>query len=98
MREQRETGQENALAIAVDALAFLAEDPLLLSRFLALSGLDAHELRDAALDPAFFAGLLDFFLAHERTLEAFCARSHVAPQAVVQARAALSQGYGAIPD
>ena len=87
---------EGARALAIDALGFLAGDPVLMNRFLQLSGLEAHELRMAAADPAFFAGLLDFILADERTLTAFAAETAIAPASVGRAREALSGHYGGV--
>jgi gamma-glutamylcysteine synthetase len=87
-------GPEAALAIGVKALEFLAGDPVHLHRFLDLSGLDVGQLRAAAAQPAFFAGLLDFLLAHEPTLLAFAADADLSPAAVMAARQTLSQSFG----
>ncbi|MFD2237692.1 DUF3572 domain-containing protein [Aureimonas populi] len=89
--------QQDAESVAIEALGFLAGDAALLSRFLALSGLEANDLRAAASDPAFFAGLLDFFLAHEGTLNAFAAASAIAPERVAAARRALGGRYEDVP-
>ncbi|WP_185982869.1 DUF3572 domain-containing protein [Aureimonas mangrovi] len=86
---------DDGLATGVAALQFLAGDPDLTNRFLSLSGLEAHELREAATQPAFFAGLLDFMLADERTLLSFCESAQLRPDAVVSARTHLSRSYGA---
>lgn len=88
-------GPEAAEAIGVKALQFLASDPAQLHRFLDLSGLQPQELRAAASEPAFFAGLLDFLLGHEPTLLAFAAEADVAPEDVAAARAILGAAYGA---
>jgi hypothetical protein len=77
-------------ALAVKVLAWLANDPDLLSRFLALSGLSAGELRRAAGDPGFDAGLLDFVMAHEPTLIAFCEANDLKPETVAAAWARIS--------
>jgi hypothetical protein len=84
-----------AEAVGVKALQFLAADPVQLHRFLDLSGLQPQELRAAAADPAFFAGLLDFLLGHEPTLLAFAAEADVAPEDVARAREALGSTFGA---
>jgi hypothetical protein len=57
----------------------------MLGRFLALSGTRPDRLRQAIRDPAFMAGMLDFLMAHEPTLMAFCAASGTEPEAVVRA-------------
>jgi hypothetical protein len=86
---------EFAETIGVKALQFLAADPVQLHRFLDLSGLQPQELRAAAADPAFFAGLLDFLLGHEPTLLAFAGEADVAPEDVARAREALGAAFGA---
>ena len=64
MREEAET-------VAVKALSFVAADPELLQRFLAITGIEAHAVRRAASEPGFLAGVLQFILAHEPTLMRF---------------------------
>lgn len=79
-----------ASAISIDVLSFLSESPDLLQRFLQLSGLEAHQVRSAAGDPAFFVSLLDFVLAHEPTLLSFSAHADLPPERVVEARRLLA--------
>lgn len=83
-------GREEATALAIDALGFLAGDPDRLSRFLALTGLEAHELRAAASEPSFFVALLDFILADEATVLDFAASSSIRPERIGEARRALA--------
>jgi len=71
-------------------LGWLATDPDMLSRFLALSGLRADQLRSAIDDPGFLAGLLDFIMGHEPTLMAFCQETDTRPEEVVAAWHKLS--------
>ena len=85
---------EAALAIGVQALEFLAADPVQLYRFLDLSGLDVSQIRAAAANPAFFAGLLDFLLGHEPTLLAFAAQAELSPASVGAARETLAHAFG----
>ena len=91
------TNPEEASAIGVKALQFLAGDPVQLHRFLDLSGLGAGQLRAAAAQPAFFAGLLDFLLGHEATLLAFAAEAGLTPEAIVSARDSLGVSFGPAP-
>ena len=63
---------DDAQALAINTLAFLAGDQDLLSRFLALTGISVDEVRAAAGEPGFLAGVLQFYLAHEPTLMRFC--------------------------
>lgn len=84
--------QEQAEAVAIQALAFIASDPQLLPRFLALTGIEAADIRHAAQEPGFLAGVLQFILAHEPTLLAFSDASGIAPQAVADAHQNLPFG------
>ncbi len=91
MREAA-NGNEQAEALAVRALGFIASDPELLPRFLAITGIEASEVRLAAREPGFLAGVLQFILAHEPTLMRFAEESGIAPSAVAAARRALPGG------
>ena len=83
---------EEAQAVAVKALTFIASDPQLLPRFLALTGIEPGEIRQAAREPGFLAGVLQFVLAHEPTLMAFSEASSIPPQDVGAAHKALPFG------
>lgn len=76
--------------VAIDILAWLAQEPEYLGRFLALTGADPGSVRSAAQDPAFLAGLVEFLMGHEPTLMEFCKATGTAPVAVVRAHHALS--------
>ena len=79
--------------IAVAVLTWLAGEPDMLSRFLALTGLDASSLRAMSGNRGFKAGLLEFVLAHQPSLMAFSAHSGIAPEAVAAAWEKLG-GHG----
>ena len=83
-----------AEAVAIEALAFIASDEKLLPRFLAITGIEAHAIRQAAREPGFMAGVLDFLLAHEPTLIEFCEASGRKPETIMAARRALPVGDG----
>ena len=72
-------------ATAVAVLAWLANEPEMLSRFLSLSGVQPQQLRQAVNDPSFLAGMLEFLMQHEPTLMAFCSATETKPEDVVQA-------------
>nr|WP_156392599.1 DUF3572 domain-containing protein [Rhizobium sp. Root482] len=78
--------EETAIAI----LAWLANEPELLGRFLALTGTDPASLRHAAADPGFLAGVVDFLMGHEPTLLSFCEATGTPPEQVVRTHAVLS--------
>lgn len=91
MTENRQK-QENAEALAIRALGFIAADPDLLPRFLAITGIDASAIRQAAREPGFLAGVLQFIAAHEPTLMRFSEESGTPPQDVGTALQALPFG------
>lgn len=82
----------NGEDIAIRALVWVAGNEEMLRRFLDLSGIDASQIRAAAREPAFLAGVLNFILAHEPTLEAFAAAEKLHPSSVATALASLPGG------
>lgn len=85
-------GDVDAGAMAVSALAFLAGDADRLGRFLAVSGVDPRQVRAVAARVDFQAGLLDYLLADEPLLMAFCVETGTRPEDVPRARRALAPG------
>src|SRR4026209_2102826 len=59
---------EVAEVLAVQALGFIAEDEERLGRFLALTGMGPAEIRTAARDRHFLAGVLDYLCGDEDLL------------------------------
>lgn len=66
--------------IALKALGFLARDQDRFSRFLALSGVDLGDIRAAAQNPEFLAGLLNHLLQDESLLLTFTAEQELDPR------------------
>ena len=87
-----------AEAIAIHALSFLANDPKLLDRFLRMTGIEVDSIRAATSQPGFFAGLLDFLIAHEPTLLEFTAAADLLPEDVLAARHALGGQWDSVSD
>lgn len=83
---------ESAESVAISALGFVAADPVLLPRFLGITGIEAAFIRDAAREPGFLAGVLRFILAHEPTLLEFSERSGTPPATIAAALRALPLG------
>jgi hypothetical protein len=81
--------RDAADALAVAALAFLASDPERLGRFLAVTGIGPGQLREAARDEGFLAGVLDHFCGDERLLLDFARANGIEPAEIERARAAL---------
>ena len=88
-RGNRALSQDDAEALAIAALGFLADDPERLSRFLALSGLTAESLRRAAAAPGFLGAVLDHLEGDDRLLVAFAAQQNCDPAQIARARTLL---------
>jgi len=84
--------REAAEALAVQALNYVAQDPVRLARFLALSGLEAGSIRAAAAESGFLAGVLSHLGDDETLLRAFAADAGIAPAEVDRARRILAGG------
>jgi hypothetical protein len=94
--ERSDTNADAASAIAIEALSWLAGEPDRLQRFLAISGLGPHNLREAARNPGFLGAVLDYFAGNETLLVAFADESGRQPQEVAAAHARLG-GPSAAP-
>ncbi len=86
----RPVSRDEAESLAIEALGFLAGDPELLSRFLALTGIAPESLRAAAAQPGFLGGVLAFVAGHENTLTDFAAAAGKTPETVAAAHRALN--------
>ena len=83
------TGKILGESTAIAALGFLAAEESRLERFLALSGLGPHNLRQAAADPGFLAAVLDYVAGDEALLVAFAAQEGMNPADFARARDSL---------
>jgi hypothetical protein len=90
LRKSPHTPREVAEIVAVQALSFLAGDPVRLGRFLAESGIGPDTLRSAASNPRFLAHVLDFILRDDATVKAFAAASDLHPTNIAAAHQVLS--------
>src|SRR5262245_45587573 len=81
--------REMAETIAAQGLAFLAAEPQRLARFLALTGLEAAELRARIGAAEVLAAVLSFLAADESLLLTFAANGNVAPETIAAALAVL---------
>ena len=89
--------RESAEMLAIQALSFIAEDPERLGRFLAITGLEAQSLRDAAREPNFLLGVLDHLAGDERLLTEFATQHELTPDVVTRARDTLAGARPATP-
>ena len=80
---------EQAEIVALKALTFLAQSPDELDRFVALAGIVPADLRARADEPELLAAVMDFLLADDKRLTAFCESLGLEPKAVHVARRAL---------
>ncbi len=78
--------------IAIDALGYIASEPELMQRFLDLTGIEADGIRQAAAQPGFFVGVLDFLLANENDVVDFSHATGTPLEAVQIARDKLDGG------
>jgi hypothetical protein len=81
--------REAAESLAIQALAYIAAEPEQLGRFLALTGIGPEQIREAARESHFLAGVLDHVLGDERLLLAFAASAAVDPAEIARARTVL---------
>ncbi len=79
--------------LAIQALAFIAEEPERLGAFLAATGLEAAAIRTAAREPGFLAGVLEHMLADENLVLAFADSAGIDPARIARARAAIGKRW-----
>ena len=82
--------RDAAEAIAISGLQRLAGDDDLLMRFCNLTGILANEMREAATEPHFLVGVLDFYLAHEPDLLDWAQADNIDPEQISSARYTLA--------
>lgn len=89
MKAHRSASREAAETLAIQALGFLAGEPERLAAFLAVTGIASEDIRAAAREPGFLAGVLDHMLGDENLLIAFADGAGIDPSGVARARHAL---------
>ncbi len=75
--------------LAIQALAFIAEEPERLNLFLGVTGIPLAEIRTAARGPGFLAGVLEHMLGNESLLIAFALSAGIDPAEVARAHGAI---------
>lgn len=80
---------DQADALSLKALAFLASDENRLGRFLTATGIQLDDLRAKADDRHTLSAVLDYLLADQSLLMVFAAEADISPTDVEQARAIL---------
>ena len=90
-RTRQALSLEAAESMAAQGLAFLAEDPARLSRFLAVTGLTPDQIREQVNAPQFLAAVLEHLAGDESLLLVFAANAMIAPEMITPALALLQQ-------
>jgi hypothetical protein len=89
MSEQ--SGSEEALVLALSALAWTLSDQVRADRLLALTGLSPADLRERAGEPSVLAAVLGFLENHEPDLIACASALDRKPERLVRARMELER-------
>jgi hypothetical protein len=87
------SAQNDAEAIGLMALVFVAGDDIRLRRFLDATGLSPEDLRAAAGETSTITAVLDHLMGDQSLLLVFSAESGLAPETVVRAHAQLSGNH-----
>jgi hypothetical protein len=82
--------RNQAESVALDAIAFLAEDDERLFRFLDATGLRPETIRTAAASPGFHVAVLDYVASDETLLLALASALKTKPESIMEARRTLS--------
>ena len=94
MKRHAQIAHDTAEMLAIQALAFIAGEPDRVTRFLDTSGIAADEIRAAAREVAFLAGVLEHMLGDESLLVAFAESAGIDPGEIARARVALDSPEG----
>ena len=94
MKQNPALTRERAEGLAIQALAFIANDGERLGRFLAVTGIGPAEIRAAAREPVFLAGVLEYMASDDRLIAAFAAENNLNPADIDRSRVALAGGHG----
>jgi hypothetical protein len=93
MKRRASGSREAAETLAIQALGFLAEEPERLGAFLSVTGIAHEDIRQAAREPGFLAGVLDHMLGDESLLMAFADSAGLEPASIARARHALGGNW-----
>ena len=91
MKAPLQPSREAAEMLAIQALSFIAEEPERFDRFLGITGIELSQIRTAAREPGFLAGVLEHMLGDESLLIAFATGAGIDPAEVARARRVLGR-------
>jgi hypothetical protein len=94
MKQDPVLTRERAEGLAIRALAFIADDGERLGHFLAVTGIGPAEIRAAAREPGFLAGVLEYMASDDRLITAFAAENNLNPSDIDRSRVALAGDHG----
>jgi hypothetical protein len=80
---------EVAEGLAIQALSYIAGDPERLERFVSITGVEPDQIRAAAGEPGFLAGVLAYLASDEQLAGAFTAEAAIGPADIARAHHAL---------
>lgn len=92
IKKPRENAASAAETLAIQALAFLGEDAERLDCFLGVTGIGPSDLRAAAAEPQFLAGVMEYVAGDEALLLKFANYVDLDPQEVARACSILAGG------
>jgi len=84
--------QDRAETLALQALAWMAAEEEMATRFAGATGASLADARDRLQDPVFLASVLEFLLQEDRWVMAFCDAHGLPYEAPMQALVALPGG------
>src|SRR5471032_2944838 len=89
MKTRPLAAQEAAEALSIQALSFIAGDAERLGRFLAVTGIGPAEIRAAAREPRFLAGVMEYLVSDHKLAAEFAAEAGCDPDHLAKAYVAL---------
>jgi hypothetical protein len=89
MKKRSSLAQDVAETLAIQALTFIAGDAERLGRFLAVTGIGPAEIRAAAREPRFLAGVLEYLVSDHKLAAEFAAEAGCDPDHLAKAYVAL---------
>jgi hypothetical protein len=91
IRERHVFSKSDAEALAIQAMAFLTENPDSLSLFVGLTGVSGAEVRSRLTEPAFLVGVLEFLMGDEQLVLGFAEALKIDPTLVGRAHHLLDR-------
>jgi hypothetical protein len=94
MKRPASRSKEAAETLAIQALAFIAEEPDRLAAFLGATGLSPDRIRESANQPHFLRGVLEHMLSNESLVVAFADNAGIDPADIARACGAIGGDIG----